>query len=232
MVVSPTDPHASRDARLRPAALRATLARCAEWSACASRFSREAETPNPRNAKARPAYPANRETLHAIQSFPEIAGAFKREICATGDVPPAAASGGLLQTRRLSMTTFYTYPEPTPLCPPVDPCNTIYLCNKLARHPHFSSAVPGPIRDSISLVQLVSVPRYARTIYPERYVTFMQSNRWQMRRIFFRALFHHVQIIWPIFSGIALMMIGLGLLIGYIEEWSISDALYFTFVTG
>jgi len=27
-------------------------------------------------------------------------------------------------------------------------------------------------------------------------------------------------------------MIGLGLLIGYIEEWSISDALYFTFVTG
>ena len=53
-----------------------------------------------------------------------------------------------------------------------------------------------------------------------------------MRRIFFRALFHHVQIIWPIFSGIALIMIGLGLLIGYIEEWSISDALYFTFVTG
>jgi Ion channel len=53
-----------------------------------------------------------------------------------------------------------------------------------------------------------------------------------MRRIFFRALFHQIQVIWPVFSGIALIMIGLGLLIGYIEDWPVSDVLYFTFVTG
>lgn len=60
----------------------------------------------------------------------------------------------------------------------------------------------------------------------------MKSRRWQMRRIFFRALFHNLQIIWPILSGVFLVIVGLGLLIGYIEEWRVSDALYFTFVTG
>jgi hypothetical protein len=33
-------------------------------------------------------------------------------------------------------------------------------------------------------------------------------------------------------SGVLLIMIVLGLLIGHIEGWKISDALYFTFVTG
>jgi Ion channel len=37
---------------------------------------------------------------------------------------------------------------------------------------------------------------------------------------------------WPIMSGVFLVMIGPGLLIGYIEGWTIADALYFTFVTG
>jgi hypothetical protein len=33
-------------------------------------------------------------------------------------------------------------------------------------------------------------------------------------------------------SGVLLIMIVLGLLIGYVEGWNISNALYFTFVTG
>jgi hypothetical protein len=53
-----------------------------------------------------------------------------------------------------------------------------------------------------------------------------------MRRIFFTALFRQLGIVWPILSGILLVMIGAGLLIGYIEEWRVGDALYFTFVTG
>ena len=60
----------------------------------------------------------------------------------------------------------------------------------------------------------------------------MKSRRRQMRRIFFRALFHNLQIIWPILSGIFVVIVGLGVLIAYIEEWRVSDALYFTFVTG
>ena len=53
-----------------------------------------------------------------------------------------------------------------------------------------------------------------------------------MRRAFFRALLHQLHVIWPILSGILVLMVGPGLLIGYIEGWGIGDALYFTFVTG
>ena len=58
------------------------------------------------------------------------------------------------------------------------------------------------------------------------------SRTRQMRRVFFRALFQQFAVVWPIVSGVFLAMIGPGLLIGYIEGWRISDALYFTFVTG
>lgn len=53
-----------------------------------------------------------------------------------------------------------------------------------------------------------------------------------MRRAFFLALFRQFRIIWPMVSGILLVMVVLGLLIGHIEGWKIGDALYFTFVTG
>jgi hypothetical protein len=53
-----------------------------------------------------------------------------------------------------------------------------------------------------------------------------------LRRLFFMALFRQLGIVWPILSGILIVMIGAGLLIGYIEEWRVGDALYFTFVTG
>jgi hypothetical protein len=60
----------------------------------------------------------------------------------------------------------------------------------------------------------------------------MKARRWQMRRIFLQALFHQLQVIWPILSGVVLTMLGIGFLIAHIEGWQISDALYFTFVTG
>jgi uncharacterized membrane protein len=56
--------------------------------------------------------------------------------------------------------------------------------------------------------------------------------RQQIRRAFFLALFQQIVIIWPILSGVLLVMVILGLLIGYIEGWPIRDAIYFTFVTG
>ena len=60
----------------------------------------------------------------------------------------------------------------------------------------------------------------------------MKSRRWQLRLSFFREFFHNLRIIWPILSGIFLVIVGVGLLIAYIEEWRVSDALYFAFVTG
>jgi hypothetical protein len=54
----------------------------------------------------------------------------------------------------------------------------------------------------------------------------------QMRRLFFVALFLQLRVVWPILSGILLVMIGSGLVIWRIEGWGIDEALYFTFVTG
>ena len=53
-----------------------------------------------------------------------------------------------------------------------------------------------------------------------------------MRRAFFLELVRQLRVVWPIFSGILLAMVGCGLLIGRVEGWRVSEALYFTFVTG
>jgi hypothetical protein len=39
-------------------------------------------------------------------------------------------------------------------------------------------------------------------------------------------------IVWPIVSGLIAVQLALGLLIGYLETWSMGEAAYFTFVTG
>ncbi|MCA0418708.1 MAG: potassium channel family protein [Proteobacteria bacterium] len=54
----------------------------------------------------------------------------------------------------------------------------------------------------------------------------------EKRRIFGRSLVQQLHVIWPIASGIIVIMIGFGLVIGLIEEWRLGEALYFTFVTG
>lgn len=53
-----------------------------------------------------------------------------------------------------------------------------------------------------------------------------------LRRRFLWSLWQEVRIVWPILSGILLIQLGLGALIGHLEEWQLGDAAYFTFVTG
>ena len=53
-----------------------------------------------------------------------------------------------------------------------------------------------------------------------------------VRRRFFVALGHAVRLAWPILSMILAIQIALGVLIGFVEGWSVGDAVYFTFVTG
>jgi hypothetical protein len=52
-----------------------------------------------------------------------------------------------------------------------------------------------------------------------------------MRRMFLYALVQQLRVVWPIFSGILLAMVGAGLIIGRVEDWRLDEALYFTFVT-
>jgi len=53
-----------------------------------------------------------------------------------------------------------------------------------------------------------------------------------VRRRFFKALGHALYLTWPVLSIILAIQVALGLLIGFVEGWSVGDAMYFTFVTG
>lgn len=53
-----------------------------------------------------------------------------------------------------------------------------------------------------------------------------------VRRRFFLALGHAFHVTWPVLSTILAIQVALGLLIGFVEGWSVGDAVYFTFITG
>src|SRR5262249_62314717 len=53
-----------------------------------------------------------------------------------------------------------------------------------------------------------------------------------VRRRFFVGLARAIHVAWPILSIIFGIQIALGLFIGFLEGWSVGDAIYFTFVTG
>jgi xanthine/uracil permease len=53
-----------------------------------------------------------------------------------------------------------------------------------------------------------------------------------IQRRFFSALLHQLYLLWPIISGVLIVMVGCGLVVSRIEDWGLGDALYFTFVTG
>jgi hypothetical protein len=46
------------------------------------------------------------------------------------------------------------------------------------------------------------------------------------------ALGHAVHLTWPVLSAILAIQVALGLLVGFVEGWSVGDTVYFTFVTG
>jgi hypothetical protein len=54
----------------------------------------------------------------------------------------------------------------------------------------------------------------------------------ELRRNFLKALWAELRVIWPILSGLVGVQWILGVTIGYLEGWRVSDATYFTFVTG
>ena len=53
-----------------------------------------------------------------------------------------------------------------------------------------------------------------------------------VRRRFLMALGHAIHVTWPVLSIILAIQVASGVLLGFVEGWSVGDALYFTFVTG
>jgi hypothetical protein len=53
-----------------------------------------------------------------------------------------------------------------------------------------------------------------------------------MRQRFFVAFGHAIHVTWPVLSALLGIQLVLGLLTGFVEGWSLGDAVYFTFITG
>ena len=53
-----------------------------------------------------------------------------------------------------------------------------------------------------------------------------------MRRMFIDGLTFGLRVVWPVLSVLIGAIAGLGLLVGFIEGWSVQDSLYFAFVSG
>jgi hypothetical protein len=41
-----------------------------------------------------------------------------------------------------------------------------------------------------------------------------------------------LHVVWPILSGLLVLIVALGLVIGEIEGWSVAESIYFAFVSG
>jgi Ion channel len=53
-----------------------------------------------------------------------------------------------------------------------------------------------------------------------------------MRRQFLADLWTGLRVVWPILSGLLVLMVTLGVVVGVIEDWPLRDSLYFTFISG
>jgi hypothetical protein len=51
------------------------------------------------------------------------------------------------------------------------------------------------------------------------------------RRAFALAVLDGLRIIWPVLSGLLAIIVGVGLVIGWLEGWSLWHGVYFAFVT-
>ena len=53
-----------------------------------------------------------------------------------------------------------------------------------------------------------------------------------MRRLFASGLLVGLRVVWPILSALLLLIVGMGILVGLIEHWSLGESVYFAFVSG
>ena len=53
-----------------------------------------------------------------------------------------------------------------------------------------------------------------------------------IRRSFFAGLFTGLRVVWPVLSGLLVVIVALGVVIGLIEGWSLQESIYFAFVSG
>jgi Ion channel len=58
------------------------------------------------------------------------------------------------------------------------------------------------------------------------------SRTSEIRYSFYRNFVRQIGIVWPVLSGLLVLIAGLGILVAYLEGWGLLDGVYFSFVTG
>ena len=53
-----------------------------------------------------------------------------------------------------------------------------------------------------------------------------------LRRRFVAGLFKALGVVWPILSGLLLLIAALGVAAGWVEGWTVQESVYFSFVSG
>ena len=53
-----------------------------------------------------------------------------------------------------------------------------------------------------------------------------------LRRRFVAGLFKGLRVVWPILSGLLVLIVALGVAAGLVEGWSLQESVYFSFVSG
>lgn len=60
----------------------------------------------------------------------------------------------------------------------------------------------------------------------------IRERRSAMRREFTQALLVGLRVVWPVISGLLTLILGLGIVAGILEGWSIAESIYFAFISG
>jgi hypothetical protein len=60
----------------------------------------------------------------------------------------------------------------------------------------------------------------------------MDSDPRLLRRSFLVGLLTGLRVVWPVLSILVVLIIALGLAVGYLEGWSVQESIYFAFVSG
>ena len=53
-----------------------------------------------------------------------------------------------------------------------------------------------------------------------------------LRRSFVAELFKGLRVVWPILSGLVVLIVALGVVAGLIDGWSVQESVYFSFISG
>ncbi|HTO54703.1 MAG TPA: potassium channel family protein [Myxococcota bacterium] len=53
-----------------------------------------------------------------------------------------------------------------------------------------------------------------------------------LRRNFAAGLLLGLRVVWPVFSALLVLIVALGLVVGWCEGWSVQESIYFAFITG